>query len=338
MLSDADGLRLTKVVDGVTHNYLWQGDRLVSEQYGTTELEFFYDEPGVPCALDYNGTIYYYITNLQGDVIGIVDASGTIKARYKYNAWGEDIDTTAAVSNIETINPLRYRGYYYDSETGLYYLQSRYYDPVVCRFINADDFAATGQGFVGYNMYAYCGNNPVSRKYLHGSAFETVFDIITLGFSIAEVAVNPYDPMAWVGLVGDVIDIIPFVTGVGETVRAIRFADKAGNVLELADAADFTDDAVDVVKTLDRSSNFTHSSSSAGLSVHKGYKVGDEFYDYYKEYRGVSGIRPDYYDEAAGVIYELKPFNPSAAKRGIKQLQHYNDLLGGNSVMRLEFY
>ena len=127
---NADGLRLTKVFNGVTHNYLWQGNRLVSEQYGTTEIEFFYDESGVPYALDYNGTIYYYITNLQGDVIGIVDTSGTIKAKYKYNAWGEDIDTTAAVSNIETINPLRYRGYYYDSETKLYYLQSRYYDPI----------------------------------------------------------------------------------------------------------------------------------------------------------------------------------------------------------------
>ena len=85
---DADGLRLTKVVDGITHNYLWQGDRLVSEQYGSTELEFFYDESGAPYAFDYNGTIYYYITNLQGDVIGIVDASGVSKATYKYNAWG----------------------------------------------------------------------------------------------------------------------------------------------------------------------------------------------------------------------------------------------------------
>ncbi len=90
-----------------------------------------------------------------------MDTSGTIKAEYKYNAWGEDIDTTAAVSSIETINPLRYRGYYYDSETKLYYLQSRYYDPVVCRFINADEFAATGQGFLGYYTYAYCNNNPV---------------------------------------------------------------------------------------------------------------------------------------------------------------------------------
>ena len=119
-------------------------------------------------------SFYYYITNLQGDVIGIVDASGTIKAKYKYNAWGEDIDTTAAVSNIETINPLRYRGYYYDSETGLYSLHSRYYDPVVCRFINADEFASTGQGFIGYNMFAYCNNNPVVYVDASGTSSEAL--------------------------------------------------------------------------------------------------------------------------------------------------------------------
>ena len=64
---------------------------------------------------------------------------------------------------MANINPLKYRGYYYDTETGFYYLQSRYYDPIVSRFINADSYTSTGQGFLGYNMFAYCGNNPVSR-------------------------------------------------------------------------------------------------------------------------------------------------------------------------------
>jgi len=88
----------------------------------------------------------------------VVDASGSIVASYTYDAWGRLLSASGAMASI---NPIRYRGYYYDTETGLYYLQSRYYDPEVCRFINADAYASTGQGILGCNMFAYCGNNPV---------------------------------------------------------------------------------------------------------------------------------------------------------------------------------
>ena len=109
--------------------------------------------------------MYYYITNLQGDVIAITDSSGTVKASYEYDAWGKLVSDEPTDNSIGDINPLRYRGYYYDSETGLYYLQSRYYDPEVCRFINADEannLAANGD-YVSYNLFAYCGNDPIGR-------------------------------------------------------------------------------------------------------------------------------------------------------------------------------
>ena len=90
-------------------------------------------------------------------------------ANYSYNAWSEPVrvyldngSEITAADNIANLNPIRYRGYYYDTETGFYYLQSRYYDPVLCRFLNADGYASTGSGFAGYNMYAYCNNNPVN--------------------------------------------------------------------------------------------------------------------------------------------------------------------------------
>lgn len=156
---DADGLRLTKTVGSVQHKYIWQGGKLVSENYGSTTLEFFYDESGAPYALIYNGTTYYYVTNLQGDVVKIVNASGTSQAEYSYNAWGQVISATGTLA---AVNPIRYRGYYYDVESGFYYLKSRYYDPAICRFINADGLASTGQGFLGCNMFAYCNNNPVN--------------------------------------------------------------------------------------------------------------------------------------------------------------------------------
>ena len=97
---------------------------------------------------------------MQGDIIKIYSASGTQVAEYVYDAWGNVIFATGTMANI---NPLRYRGYYYDADTGLYYLQSRYYDPVTGRFINADDMSNLGADgeLNGYNLYAYCGNNPV---------------------------------------------------------------------------------------------------------------------------------------------------------------------------------
>ena len=106
-----------------------------------------------------NYTVYYYITNLQGDVIRLVDVNGSTAAYYEYDPYGNAIQAAGSHCNI---NPLRYRGYVYDTESGLYYLQSRYYDPKICRFINADAFASTGQGFIGYNMFAYCNNSPVN--------------------------------------------------------------------------------------------------------------------------------------------------------------------------------
>ena len=100
-------------------------------------------------------------------MVALIWADGTVCATYSYDAWGKILSATttgaSAVANLAEINPLRYRGYYYDTETGFYYLQSRYYDPAVCRFINADSYVSTDTGFIGNNMFAYCNNNPISR-------------------------------------------------------------------------------------------------------------------------------------------------------------------------------
>ena len=105
------------------------------------------------------GATYYYVTNLQGDVVALLDASGSTVASYAYDPYGKVL---SAEGTMAETNPLRYRGYYYDAETGLYYLMSRYYDPATCRFVNADGYASTGQGITGYNMFSYCNDNPIS--------------------------------------------------------------------------------------------------------------------------------------------------------------------------------
>ena len=130
-------------------------------------MDFIYDNNGKPYAFYYDGTLYYYITNLQGDVIRIIDTAGATICTYTYDAWGRLLNSST--NQIFKANPIRYRGYYYDTESGLYYLGSRYYDPQVKRFINADGAAfATinpySNGLTDKNYFAYCDNNPVSRS------------------------------------------------------------------------------------------------------------------------------------------------------------------------------
>ena len=155
-----------------------------------------------------------------------------------------------------------------------------------------------------------------------------------LAVSVCEVIANPTDPWAWAGLAGDVVDLVSFVTGVGEVTRAVKAANKAGDVLTIQKAADFTDDAADIIKGLDRSSGFTKSTRSAGTQIHKGYKVGMPG----KEYDKIKGIRIDYLDMDNKVIYELKPFNPRSVKQGVRQLEKYNQKLDGEYKMVLEVY
>ena len=107
---------------------------------------------------------YYYLRNGQNDVVKLIDNSGDTVVEYIYDSWGRVVTTSGTLATTLGLDqPFRYRGYVYDTETGWYYLQSRYYNPETCRFISADVLLSTGQGVIGNNSYAYCGNNPVIR-------------------------------------------------------------------------------------------------------------------------------------------------------------------------------
>lgn len=177
---DADGIRSWKVVDGEIHTYLTQGGKVMRETVGSTVMDFAYDESGRPFAMTYQRAndapqTYYYVLNLQGDVVKLVTASGTEAASYAYDAWG---NLLSASGSMAYTNPLRYRGYYYDAETRFYYLQSRYYDPVYHRFINADSYASTNAtNATACNMFAYCYNNPVIYRDSNGTDPVETIDI-----------------------------------------------------------------------------------------------------------------------------------------------------------------
>ena len=157
-----DGARSSKTVNGTKHTYIYAGGKLLRETYGDTTLDFLYDVNGRPYAMVVNETTtYHYITNLQGDVMYMVDSSGATVATYDYDPYGKVITATGTMAST---NPLRYRGYYYDAETEMYLCGSRYYDPAIGRFINADSYSSTGQGIIGNNMFVYCLNNPINQS------------------------------------------------------------------------------------------------------------------------------------------------------------------------------
>ena len=169
---NADGIRTKRTTGSNTYSYIYNGGSLSQMTVDGTVMNFAYDASGTPMAVTYGGATYYYATNIQGDVVAILNASGTAVVTYTYDAWGNILTTTGTqASTLGQLNPLRYRGYVYDQETGLYYLQSRYYNPELGRFICADSFVSTGQGILGNNMFAYCLNNPVNGCDFCGKCF-----------------------------------------------------------------------------------------------------------------------------------------------------------------------
>ena len=136
---DPDGIRTSKTVNGTTTKYHVMNGTLLGQTKGSDTIVFLYDEKANRYGFDYNGTKYYYIFNVQGDVIGILNQAGQKIVSYTYDPWGKVLSVDGSeASTIGQLNPIRYRGYYYDTETGFYYLQSRYYDPTVRRFLNPD--------------------------------------------------------------------------------------------------------------------------------------------------------------------------------------------------------
>ncbi len=176
---DMAGVRSSKQVGDTTYTYTTLSGKVMRQQWDGKTLEFVYDDGSQPFAMIYkHGSeteLYYYLVNAQGDVAAILDSSGTMVASYNYGAWGSCTVYNSSDAAIGDLNPLRYRGYYYDAETGFYYLQSRYYDPAICRFINADTFATTdANGFLSANMFAYCENNPIMRTDANGDVWNLV--------------------------------------------------------------------------------------------------------------------------------------------------------------------
>ena len=245
-------------------------------------------------AISWDGSNYYFIKNLQGDVLHILDNMGNVVVSYVYDAWGKVYSVTGSMADtLGTINPIRYRSYYYDNETGFYYLNSRYYDPDVKRYINADaEIAGAGGELKGYNLFSYCMNNPVNMTDEDGNWPKW------LGKAIAVVAV------AAVVVAAVAVTVVTFgatsVAGVAVITAAATIAARATEVAVLQVKKSTSD-----VKTPSgnsqsggggfRESTDSGGSNSSGSSSGKksgGEVVGDVFEALYDNGGTIIGITP----------------------------------------------
>ncbi|MBQ2478980.1 MAG: RHS repeat-associated core domain-containing protein [Erysipelotrichales bacterium] len=188
-LYDAEGKRISKSDGTNTFEYFYADGKLTRIKRNNTTLHFDYDMLG-PSVIRYNGVDYYYHRNAQGDIDGISNAAGELVASYRYDAWGKPISVTGTMaSTIGVLNPFRYRGYVYDQETGLYYLNSRYYDPEVGRFISPDSVSYLGADgtILGYDLYTYCDNDPVNHKDSGGNLLGEIVGAIVSGAIIGGI-------------------------------------------------------------------------------------------------------------------------------------------------------
>ena len=191
---NSDGIRTSKKSGSVEHIYTLNGSQIVSEAFGSILLVYLYDESGAPIGMQYRTSSYeagvfntfYFEKNLQGDILAVYNESGVKVLSYTYDAWGNHTTTwhnSSGTNLYAYYNPFRYRGYYYDTETQLYYLQSRYYNPATGRFINADGYINANGDLIGYNMYAYCSNNPIMCMDPTGESI--TWEDVKVGFDVA---------------------------------------------------------------------------------------------------------------------------------------------------------
>ena len=260
---DENGLRTQKVLNGVTTSYYYNGSVLMGMVTGSGNSAihqlFSYDSSGNVVSVDYssNGgstfTTYYYLRNAQNDIVKIIDGNGATVVEYKYDSWGKPISTTGSLSATLGANqPFRYRGYVYDTETGWYYLQSRYYDPSICRFVSADVYLSTGQGVLGHNSYAYCGNNPITRADEGGEFWNFIVGAVAgaLISGVAQIVSNVVSGQNWSDGLG-----VAMVTGAASGLLAASGVGLVGSIAGNA-AISMAGNAANQVVRNDGFSNF----------------------------------------------------------------------------------
>ena len=245
---DHAGNRVKKTVDNVTTEYCMAGDLLVTEKGEGRRIWYYYDSAANPVSMRVSGKDYFYVRNLQNDVIALIDDTGETVVEYKYNSWGKILSITGSkAGTIGKTTPFRYRGYYYDEETGMYYLKNRYYDPEIRRFISADSYKVVMSSLKtldNRNLFSYCGQNPINRNDEYGAIWNLIASFaVGAGVSIGCQIVlerKSLDEINWVEAVVSGMSASMNLLGIGNALTS-TVIDFAGNLASnMYDTPDFS--------------------------------------------------------------------------------------------------
>lgn len=339
-------------------NYYLSGDTILGEDWSndngdvTTRLRYFYDAEGI-CGIRYDGYNFTLVRDSIGNISKVM-YKGKIIGEYLYDAWGNCVVKEISVANdrdrfILKYNPFRYKGYYCDLESGLYYCKNRYYDPNLCTWLSPDSVQfQEPESINGLNLYIYCGYNPINRYDPSGCFWDYVIDgifiilgaidffkepswkkggLLVLDIVLAVIPVIPAISGArHINKVDDVIDLtksigrIDDATDLAKTYGHIDNFTDAGGVIRKANELDFADEGWDLVQSLSKTDDgFTISSHVTGTKIHTKFMGGGMTIN---KLNKVDGI-----DKTAKIVYELKPYNKRNIKKGIKQLYRYQQAI-----------
>ena len=217
-----EGIRTSKTKNGVKTTYYLNGSQIVGEETAGNVTIYIYDTNGSPIGMQYRGSnyaenfwdVFWFEKNLQGDIVAVYSGGGTKLISYTYDAWGNHTTTyhNGGANTAAKNNPFRYRGYYYDADLSLYRAGSRYYDSYTGRWVNGD--SALYHSIFGYNMYAYCDNNPVNK---HDPTGENAVNLLTAWLTGAGTAAL-VEPTPFGEVVLIVVSAVIAAIWLGETI------------------------------------------------------------------------------------------------------------------------
>ena len=295
---DVNGIRLSKTINGVATEFLYSGMQLLRQVTGNNTIWFIYDQDGM-IGFELNGTPYYYLRNLLSDVTGIIDANGNVVVNYTYDSWGKLLSVTGSQANtVGALNPIRYRGYYYDAETGFYYLNSRYYDAETGRFISPDVLSEDG------NLYSYCQNDPINRSDESGYLSKFWKRIIKIAVGVVATVAAVAITVATGGTALPVVAGVVASTVIGGVVSGAVQAANGGDFSE-----GFLDGATDGLMwggvfalggSLINAAKVTGSAAKASANVGKGAvpynnAVGYDSFSAFKKAQGSAGVGKEWH-------------------------------------------
>ena len=299
---NVDGIRTKKTIDNIETKYYLDGNKIIFEITGNNMIYYIRNSLGELIGFKYNSDVYYYIKNNQQDIVGLLDSNYSIIAKYTYDSWGNILSITDGLGNdvsnnsthIANINPYRYKEYYYDKETKLYYLNSRYYNPMWRRFLNCDKILANNSDNLAYNPYIYASNNPVS--YVDSDGNKSILSMFTSGLkSIAKGAkeVFKFGSRVAIGTVSELASVFGLenaswllINSLQDNPPAVLYNDNSDLAGKIKKNSEFQAEMASLTKypnvCIDRygSVNLGFESRDLGLAIHNAdYRVTGYFVD-----------------------------------------------------------